>query len=271
MKTRVITGAVLVALFIPLCIFSGTWVFPAVMTLLSVIACYEMLKCIGTLKTAGVPSFILAASMPMCAFFFGNTALNAAICIVYLIAVFTLAVFSKGKTDFTLYASSFMGVLYIAVSFSCIVFLRMGSSYLWILAFIGPWVSDTFAYFTGRLFGKHKLIPEVSPKKTIEGSIGGIIFAAAAFVIYAVVVKKVFDPSVTPHYLLMAVSGAVVSVISQIGDLSASVIKRRFDVKDYGWIFPGHGGVMDRFDSVLLTAPVLYIIASVPYFSGMLL
>ena len=88
---------------------------------------------------------------------------------------------------------------------------------------------------------------------------------------YAFIIKRFFDPSAAPNYILLAAAGAVVSVISQIGDLAASVIKRRFNVKDYGWLFPGHGGVMDRFDSVLLTSPVLLIISQIPAFEGILL
>jgi len=120
------------------------------------------------------------------------------------------------------------------------------------------------------MFGKHKLIPEVSPKKTVEGSIGGIIFAAIAFVLYAVIIWKMNESAEMPNLIVFAAAGAIVSVISQIGDLSASVIKRRFGVKDYGFLFPGHGGVLDRFDSVLLTAPVLYILTCLPFFGGLL-
>ena len=134
--------------------------------------------------------------------------------------------------------------------------------YIYLLVFIGPWVSDTFAYFCGRLFGRHKLIPEVSPKKTVEGSIGGILFTALGCVIYGVIINTMLDSPVSLTYGSLAVTGAIVSVISQIGDLAASLIKRNYGIKDYGFIFPGHGGVLDRFDSVLLTAPILLIVSS---------
>lgn len=275
MLKRTITAICAILIFIPICWFSDTFVWPAAMAILSGVATYEMLGCVGMRKSVGIaaPSYLLGVLLPLIPLFTDASAvpLVFAGCIVYLICVFTATVFSRGKIDYMNAASAFMGVFYIAVSFTCLVLLRETGKYFYLLVFIGPWTSDTFAYLCGRLFGKHKLIPEVSPKKTVEGSIGGIVFAAAAFVVYAVIIRSFFDTTATPNMLILAGAGAVVSAISQIGDLSASVIKRRFDVKDYGWIFPGHGGVLDRFDSVLLTAPVLYIISQIPVFSGILL
>jgi phosphatidate cytidylyltransferase len=157
--------------------------------------------------------------------------------------------------------------LYIVGCFASIVCLRyfdygptkgiLDGKYLYLLVFIGAWVCDTFAYFTGRFFGKHKLIPEISPKKTIEGAIGGIVFTAVAFGIYFLILDKCFNYKLNPIALIIL--GIVVAVISQIGDLIASAIKRQYEIKDYGFIFPGHGGVLDRFDSVMLVAPTVYV------------
>ena len=129
----------------------------------------------------------------------------------------------------------------------------------------------------GRAIGKHKLIPEVSPKKTVEGAVGGVVFAALGYALYGWIVLRFFpaDARMTlsggkVSLPVMALAGAVVAVISQIGDLAMSVIKRRYGVKDYGRIFPGHGGVLDRFDSVLLTAPVLMILSQIPAVSAYL-
>ena len=275
MLKRTITAVVLVAVFIPIVIFSGTLVFPAAMAILSVIASYEMLACIGLKKNAAVsvPVYIFAACVPFIPYFFAEYAVSLlfASAVALLVVILAVTVFSRGGLDYTLSASAFTGIFYIGLSFSSIVLLRGSGKYLWLLVFIGPWMSDIFAYLVGRMIGRHKLIPEVSPKKTVEGSVGGIVFAAAAFVLYAFIVKRFFDATVTPNYIVLAAAGAVVSVISQIGDLSASVIKRRFGVKDYGWLFPGHGGVMDRFDSVLLTAPILCIIAEIPALTGILI
>jgi phosphatidate cytidylyltransferase len=146
------------------------------------------------------------------------------------------------------------------LSFTALAILRGLPSGAWLLGFVlmGSWGCDVFAYFTGVLFGKHKLIPEISPKKTIEGSIGGIVFATLGFLLLGFIMSKTGDAS--PNYIVLSVAGILCSVVSQIGDLIASLIKREHGIKDYGNIFPGHGGVLDRFDSILAVAPVLYII-----------
>jgi len=150
-----------------------------------------------------------------------------------------------------------MMTFYVTISFVSLVCLRRQprGSVLFLLPFIGAWVSDTFAYFTGRLLGKHKLIPEVSPKKTVEGAVGGVVFTAIAYVVFGLILR---EGNMSVNIVLLAVIGVLVSVLSQIGDLIASVVKRHYGIKDYGKLFPGHGGVMDRFDSVIATAPVLY-------------
>jgi len=275
MLKRTITAVCMMAIFIPICIYSGTIIFNIAMAVLSLIAVYEMISCVGAKKNIPVviSSCILGALMPMIPYFTSVFTLHIEMMcyIVYLILVFTFTVFSRGDADFTTVSAAFMGVFYISVSFTSIILLRKTGEYLYLLAFFGPWISDTFAYIVGRLIGKRKLIPEVSPNKTVAGSIGGIIATAALFVGYGFVVAKLADLSTTPNIIAMAVAGAIVSVISQIGDLTASYIKRRYGVKDYGKLFPGHGGVMDRFDSVLLTAPVLYIISELPMVQGMLI
>ena len=109
------------------------------------------------------------------------------------------------------------------------------------------------------LFGKHKLIPSVSPKKTIEGSLGGIFFCIIGCIVYGYVIKAVSGGEAEIHVAFLALLGLIISVVSQVGDLIFSLIKRRYDIKDYGFIFPGHGGVLDRFDSVIATAPLILI------------
>ncbi|MBP5610924.1 MAG: phosphatidate cytidylyltransferase [Clostridia bacterium] len=121
--------------------------------------------------------------------------------------------------------------------------------------------TDTFAYFTGRFFGRHKLIPEVSPKKTVEGSVGGTVFCIVGYIVFGLVMQ--FSYGFTVNYWMLGVAGLLVAVISQIGDLIASLIKREHGIKDYGRIFPGHGGVMDRFDSVLTTSVTLWLLMQI--------
>ncbi|MFT9494972.1 phosphatidate cytidylyltransferase [Anaerosolibacter sp.] len=145
-----------------------------------------------------------------------------------------------------------MGIYYIVFFMFHINFLA-SSNYpklLW-LVFITAFVTDTFAYFTGVFFGKTKLCPNISPKKTVEGSVGGILGCTAISGIFA----NIVIPELFIHCLIM---GFIGSIIAQLGDLTASMFKRYVGIKDYGKIMPGHGGVLDRFDSILFTAPLIF-------------
>ena len=137
--------------------------------------------------------------------------------------------------------------------------LEKGIYIVWLI-FISSWICDTCAYAVGMLFGKHKLAPVLSPKKSIEGAVGGVAGAALVGLIYALVLK---NTGISQSNLLWVfpVISAVGAVISQVGDLAASAIKRNFGIKDYGKLIPGHGGIMDRFDSVVFTAPMIYYLA----------
>ena len=129
------------------------------------------------------------------------------------------------------------------------------------MIFLCSWGCDTCAYCVGVLIGKHKMTPKLSPKKSWEGAVGGVAGAALFTVIYGLVFQKAMDITMTEIFLLAGIC-AVGAVISMIGDLTASAIKRNYDIKDYGKLIPGHGGIMDRFDSVIFTAPVIYFLAA---------
>lgn len=131
--------------------------------------------------------------------------------------------------------------------------------YAVLLPFIIAWLTDTGAYFTGYFFGKHKLVPKMSPKKTVEGAVGGVVFAIIATAVFGIIIYGNYSAG---FILKLALIGGVGSVISQVGDLAASCIKRDYDKKDYGSILPGHGGLMDRFDSVLFAAPYALLVLS---------
>lgn len=271
MKTRIITALVALLIFIPVLIFSGTFLFPTVCGLLAIVAVYEMLSCTGVLKNPAVaiPSFLGAGAAMVGVGFLsrlgsGEERFLQYLLIgvyVYLFWMLTVAVFSKGKLPVGDALTTAGMVFYIVFGFASVVLLRYEpyGAYLYLLIFLSAWLTDSGAYFAGVFFGKHKLIPDVSPKKTVEGAIGGIVTCVLTFVIFGVIVGAISD--LTPHYIRLALVGAVVSVISMIGDLIASLVKRKYGVKDYGKLFPGHGGVLDRFDSVLATAPFLFILA----------
>lgn len=158
--------------------------------------------------------------------------------------------------------TTFFGFFYVAFLISHIYLIREfqhGKELVWI-AFISAFGCDTGAYFVGVTIGKHKLIPELSPKKTIEGSIGGIVFATVVSLMYGKILQQFGDFENVNIILICGLSAFFGSFLAQIGDLSASAMKRLSGIKDFGKVIPGHGGVLDRFDSVILTAPALYYV-----------
>lgn len=275
MLKRVVTALVALCVLVPVLVFSDTVVFPAAISIVSVIALYEMYKCIGKYKNMAIclPAYAFAAASPFVLRYTTSKLVFAAcafvVAVLYLVYLFYITIASKGKLLFSECGEFFVLTLYIVAAMNAIIYIRDfddGGKYLYILIFIGAWITDTFAYFTGILFGKHKLIVEVSPKKTVEGSIGGTFFCALAFVIFGVIVDRFFG--MNANLVFLAVSGVIIAVVSQIGDLIMSVIKRHYGIKDYGKLFPGHGGVLDRFDSILAVALVLSAICIFAVFSG---
>ena len=186
--------------------------------------------------------------------------------IALLLFLLIFYVFSYPKYSIKEVAMIFFGIIYVAITFSFIYLIRekneFGKYVVWLI-FIASWGSDTFAYCTGMLLGKHKFLPLLSPNKTIEGVIGGVIGAAILGIIYNLLFLQRFDSDITYSTLRIAVACATGSIISMLGDLTASAIKRDYNVKDYGNIIPGHGGILDRFDSVIFTAPALFFVLSI--------
>lgn len=197
--------------------------------------------------------------------------------IVFLLLLLMFYVLSYPSYHIKEVAITFFSIIYVAVTFSFIYLIRIiennGIYYVWLI-FISSWGSDTFAYCAGILCGKHKLSPILSPHKTIEGMIGGILGAGILGFLYSFILNRInininlpFLTNSINIYLDIPLSSiqvgiacAIGSIISMIGDLTASAIKRDYNVKDYGNIIPGHGGILDRFDSVIFAAPALYFI-----------
>ena len=258
MLKRVITGACILALLVPIVIFSGIIVLPITIAIISLISAYEIAKCMkmNVKHQITIPIYLCAIVFPFLMRYmnsFVSVAMIGFICAVfYLIYLFVLIITSHGKLNFSEISAFFAIETYIITALNSVIYIRDfddNGKFIIVLIFVGAWITDTFAYFTGVLIGKHKLIEDVSPKKTIEGSIGGIFFCALAYVLFGIIVDTFFGGN--SNRLLLAISGILMSVISQVGDLIMSVIKRYYGVKDYGKIFPGHGGMLDRFDSIL--------------------
>ncbi|MBR7116950.1 MAG: phosphatidate cytidylyltransferase [Clostridia bacterium] len=277
MKTRIITAVVFAAIGIPIMIFSEYFIFPLALAFLSLLSVVEMLRVCGIHKSylVAVPSCIIAAALPILASkdlsfiyvgVFGDSyalsyiTLMAIVFFIFLLYMAFAAVFVRGKLEVREIAIGFMVVVYLVTSYSSYAILRYldFGHYLFILGLLIPWGTDISAYFVGTLFGKHKLIPEVSPKKTVEGSIGGVIIATGLTALFGFIVSLI-DKGVSVNYLSLVLIGFVLSAVSQLGDLWASIIKRQYGVKDYGNFFPGHGGAIDRFDSVLAVCTLLLL------------
>lgn len=271
MKTRILSGIVGIAVLVPVLYFSGTVVLPIALALLSLLASYEIASAVGTKGKWQllIPSFLYALSLPLLTHFTREDThkyvlIAAFLTLLYVLVCFAAMVLSNGKVRFSLVAQAVLGTLYATVGLSAVGYLRIlpDGAYIYGLAFVGAWVTDTMAYFTGVFFGKHKLCPAISPKKTVEGSLGGIVFCILGFMLYGFIMQRAFAQ--TPNYLMLAIGGALSSVISQIGDLTASLIKREHGVKDFGKLMPGHGGVLDRFDSIIAVAAMLVLLCALP-------
>ncbi len=269
MKVRILTSIGIAVFGLPLLIFSDYAVYPIALGVLCAISAFELLRVLGMHKrlTVAIPTYILAALLPFFSYepFFGiggsTYMLILALAIFcYLLYLAGCAVLSRGRLSFSSLSAIFTATAYVTVCFTSMSLLRymQNGEYLFELIFIGAWVCDTFAYFTGRLLGKHKLAPELSPKKTIEGSVGGMLFTVGGFALYGFIIECV-NPALDANYLTLCILGFVISAVAQIGDLFASLIKRENDVKDYSKILPGHGGILDRFDSILIVSPVLMV------------
>lgn len=267
MLKRILTGVIaLCFVLLPVLFFADTPVLPIAVALFGAIATYELLHCVSLHKNlwVSIPLYLVTVALP-----FGLRYLSAlsilalplALCVV-LLYILAVAVFSHGRVDIRDVSTAFVLWLYVLIGFSGLIIMHdfvRGGEYLYLLAFVGAWVTDTFAYFSGMLLGKHKLIPDVSPKKTVEGAVGGVVFCVLAFVGFGLLYNRFWADGHTIHLAAMAIVGFLVSVVSQIGDLSLSLLKRKYGIKDFGKVFPGHGGVLDRFDSVLAVSIMLTV------------
>lgn len=185
---------------------------------------------------------------------------------VAMIILLALFVFTFPKYELQQIFGAYFGIFYVGVTLSLIYLLRIhppSGAYLVWLAVLSSWGCDISAYFFGMLFGKHPFVPKLSPKKSVEGAIGGIVGSIILAVAYGFAVQNVpvIQADIKHAPLVFAVVCAFGAAASQIGDLAASAIKRKLDIKDFGKILPGHGGILDRFDSMIIVAPITYLVA----------
>ena len=261
--TRLLSGIVLLAAAALLFVVGDIWLIIA-LGILSLVGVYELFRIWGMEKhplaivtyVATVGCYAMFIDYPF------NLGLHEIMPIIALLALLTVYVIRYPKDHINQVAKSIFALIYVPVMMSFIYLLReyeMGEWLIW-LVLISSWGADTCAYCVGKLIGKHHF-SELSPKKTIEGCVGGIVGAALIAFGYAWFVPEgLGEYFILDVRIMFPVVAAISALISQIGDLSASAIKRNYEVKDYGKIIPGHGGVLDRFDSVIFVAPFIYIL-----------
>ena len=256
-KTRLLSGILLVAIAL-LTIISGGPVLFVTLLCVSMIGMQELYKAMkvreegfSVLEIAGYLAALLYYAAVYLDFDrYGMMAVIFALVLVMFVYVFTYPKFRAEQI-----MAAYFGVIYVAVMLSFIYLTRDlsdGKFLVWLI-FLCSWGCDTCAYCVGMLIGKHKMAPVLSPKKSVEGGIGGVAGAALLGVAYAAATGG--------PMMEYAVICAVGALISMVGDLAASAIKRNQGIKDYGKLIPGHGGILDRFDSVIFTAPVIYFLA----------
>ena len=253
-KTRLLSGIVLMAITIALMVYGGYPLF-FVITLISVIGLYELYRAVGMEKT--MPALIGYISSIVTDVLILNNGFEELVMwlILTLMVLMACYVIAYPKYNSEQMTMLMFGLIYVTVMLSFVFKVRYVSNGILLVWFIyiGSWGSDTCAYCVGKLIGKHKMPSKLSPNKTIEGCVGGIDGAALIGFIFAMVFWGKGQ-----MLWQLPIIGAVSAVISQIGDLTASAIKRNHNIKDYGNLIPGHGGILDRFDSVIFTAPIVF-------------
>lgn len=269
MKTRVIS-AIVGLLVLAAVVYAGKAAIGTAVFLLAVIAIHELFKAFEKIGfkpvyTVGYVSCLLLLCPVIPGIYSASGGIadisgflitEAIVLFLIIVVMFCLLMFSDGKYKIQDVSVTLFGIIYVVFLFSFVTLtrnMRNGYLYIWMI-FIGAWATDTFAFFTGVTIGKKKIVPRISPKKTLEGSIGGVIGCTAAMLAFG---AYILDTVAVPLYHF-AIIGAICGIISQIGDWSASAVKRMAGIKDYGNIMPGHGGVLDRVDSILFVAPAVY-------------
>ncbi len=270
MKTRIITGVVASALMLLILFLPWSIVLTMATSLIAAIAVYEVFTVTGLHRHGGVDSVALVFAL--IAPFFSRMPGRAAMitCFMYLILLLLVVVLYRQEVSAGKLVAVFLTSLFVTFALSCMSYIRTASAvrdsdglFYLIFAMVSAWMADTGAYFVGSFLGKHKLCPRLSPKKTVEGFVGGIACSVACCLLTGLVYQLCLGDTAKISFGGLFLLALVCAPLSVAGDLCASLLKRICKVKDYGNLFPGHGGVLDRFDSLLFIFPVVYFTAQV--------
>ena len=258
---RLLSGIVMVILAIVLIICGGNVLLFSTL-FISLIGMFELYRVLQIEKTPLAICSYLITGLFYCNLGFGWITDPFILVMGLLILLMFVYVFAYPKYEAKDVMAAFFGMFYVGVMLSYVYQIRTleNGLYLAFLIFICSWGCDTCAYCVGMLIGKHKMSPILSPKKSVEGAVGGVLGTALLTVIYCLIFGGQMEMDLN-GIIILEVIAAVAGLISMVGDLCASAIKRNYDIKDYGKLIPGHGGIMDRFDSMMITAPIIYYLA----------
>ena len=265
MRKRILTAAILTPVLLAILLAAPKLVTAIVVSLLCAVSAYELLfncKLVQHPRLV-IYSMVAAALIPFCSFYGMNMAWLMAEILLFSVLLFMEVMLSDLKLPFEKVAICFVGGLLFPFMLSSIVrilAMEIGRHVI-LIPFVIGFLSDSGAYFIGCRFGKTKLAPLISPKKSVEGVIGGLVTAVLGMVIYCLVMQLGFSCKVNYFYGILY--ALVRSFLGVFGDLCFSSVKRQAEIKDFGYLFPGHGGVLDRFDSVIFVAPMIEILLSV--------
>lgn len=274
MKQRILVAVIGIPLLLFVLCWAPAWATMVLLVVLSMIASYEFMSAVcGKEKAKHLWGLAGVMSMYMTYFLTGSEVFDMkktvqglpVFVVLFIVLVFIVMVVEYGKENaltFTDVAAIFTSGIAIPLSLSCLMHLRMlpNGGGMVLIPLVAAFCSDSAALFAGMLFGKHKLAPLVSPKKTVEGAIGGLVGGMVGMFLFRIIFF--FCTTRELNILWCLVIGLFGAAMGQLGDLSFSVIKRQCGIKDYGRLLPGHGGVLDRFDSVIFAAPVIWLIVS---------
>ena len=259
MKTRTVAGAILISVLFLVVLVLPKEAAAVIMGLLQAVATYELLFRTGLVKKPMLVaiSAVMAFLIAIWSFYDAIRAWFVLMVLAYFLALISQMMRDHVKMRFETLSMCFVGGLIVPYLMSAVVrILAMPTGrYVILIPFAIACACDAGAYFIGIKFGKHKLAPVVSPNKTIEGALGGIATGVLAMILYTLVLDLIFKQDVS--YGAAAVYGMLGCLVGELGDLCFSVIKRQTGIKDYGNLIPGHGGVLDRFDSILTVAPLI--------------
>ncbi len=262
---RILSGCLVIGIVAAMIGFQ--FIFPyslnIIMALITATAVFELVSAVGLRKhvTFILPSVAFALAIPLIP---NQLYWSMVTYFLYTISILGSTIYHYKKVKFQDICVVFGMTLLVTTSLNTVSLMRYLNPqhcmlYV-VMALFAAWIADAGAYFVGSFIGKHKLCPNISPKKTVEGAVGGFIINIGLIMLMGYLYNLIFYGSqLTVSYLALAIIGGVTAILSIVGDLSFSIIKRSYDVKDFGNLIPGHGGMMDRFDSVVIVGPFIYL------------